>query len=647
MYGEVLKMKNWTYILAVVAAFTVGLPSIGWSVENPSIRNPAGVSTVPPSSLSDGLVTSPSPFDRTGNDAIMGNLRGSKSFRGGIPYRSGTSFWGGLASTEAVNLRQVGGALSPANTLLGPTPDTASLDSFMRNSAGWEDFGTYSGKYMTPQYYSRESTVSTTMPERSGVFKPIDSRVTGTVPDVYGSEVLRNQTLPGQDTSTSDIAMRSTPLTSEEIRRLASGEARVSSKNESFDAEQYRKQIEQVRLDLIKMRSKTTSAGQPTAPADTQKENLLKLLPQPGVTLTGREKESGEIRKLAAPYEEPGRLEDQAGKPTGLAQTEQDDVKVLSGSDMLDKGALDGLLWPNMQKESGAIPKTDRRGAGASMADLDKLAEQIADLRRKGSGISTAEPLQVGVGKTDTGEADVSGKYSVTELGGSGLTGRELPGVGTVADTTLKSYKDLVLKNAETPTDEVTPAKVDKIKSLSEEQVSARAKQILGEHRSHESLNQARYKKYMAEGQAYMKQGRYYQAVNAYEQASIFDSTQPDAPAGRSLALFCAGEYISSALFLARAIEMSEEYAQSKVDLAAAMGGKDKLETRITDAEEWLERSCAPELEFLLAYMYYHSGRLEPATRAIATAAKEMPNSKAVKALKEVIEAAPIPAKQK
>jgi len=645
-------MKNWTYMLALSAAFTAGLSSVSWSVENPgirnpAIRNPAGVSTVPPSSLENGLVTSPSPFDRSGNDAITGNLRGFKSFRGGIPYRSGTSFWGsGLASTEALNLRQAGGPLSPANTLLGPTPDTVSLDSFMRDSAGWEDFGTYSGKYTTPQYYySRENTMSTTMPERSGVFKPMDSRVTGTIPDVYGSEVLRNQTLPEQDTSTSDIVMRTTPLTTDEIRRLTSGEARVSSGNEPFDAEQYRKQIEQVRLDLIKMRSKTTSAGllpgsqpiggQPAAPADAQRDDLLRLLPQPGVTPTGREKEAGEIRKLAVPYEETERSDDQAGTSAGSAQTELDDVKLLSGSETLDKSPLDALLWPNKQ-ESGAIPKTGRKGTSASMADIDKLAEQIANLKRKGTSISTAEPLQVGVPRTGTGEADASG-----------ITGGEPIGVGALPDTTLKSYRDLVLKNAEGPTDEVTLSEVNKVKSLSAEDVSVKAKQILGEHKSHESLSQARYKKYMAEGQTCLKQGRYYQAVNAYEQASIFDSTQPDAPAGRSLALFCAGEYMSSALFLARAIEVSEEYAGSKVDLAAAMGGNDKLETRITDAEEWLERSCAPELEFLLAYMYYHSGRLEPATRAIATAAKEMPNSKAVKALKEAIDAAPKPAKQK
>jgi len=637
-------MKKWTYVLAVVAVFEVGLSSIGWSVQNPGIRNPAGISTVPPSSLSSGLVTSPSPFNRTGNDMMTGNLRGSKSFRGGIPYRSRTAFWGGLASTEAVNLRQVGGALSPANTLLGPTPDTASLDSFLRDSAGSEDFGTYSGKYMTPQYYSRKNTVPTTTPGRSGVFKPMDSRVAGTAPDVFGLEVLRKQTSPWQDNSS--IARRSKPLTSAEIRRLASGQARISPTNEPLAAEQYRKQIEQVRLDLIKMRSKA-GVAQPSTPSDAQEEDLLKLLPKPSVKRIERGKELNEIQKLATPFERPGRLQAQTEGPTESQETEQDDVKVLPGSGTLDQEALDKLLSQYMQKESGVMPKAEKKGVAASMADLEKLAEQIASLKRKGAGASTAESLGGGVEKINTGAALVPGKYPATELDGYRVPGREWPGTGALPDITLKSYKDLVLENAEEPTDEAPLSEANKIKSLSDQDISARAKRILGKHKSHESLNQARFEKYMTEAQAYMKQGRYYQAVNAYEQASVFDSKKPAASAGRSLALFGAGEYMSSALFLSRAIEMSEEFARSKVDLAAAMGDKDKLETRIIDAEECLERSCASELEFLLAYMYYHSGRLEPAARAIATAEKEMPNSKAVKILKEVIDAAPKPPKKK
>jgi len=638
-------MKKWTYILAVVAVLVVGLSSIGWAVQNPSIRNPAGISTVPPSSLSSGLVTSPSPFNRTGNDMMTGNLRGSKSFRGGIPYRSGTAFWGGLASTEAVNLRQVGGALSPANTLLGPSPDTASLDSFLRDSAGSEDFGTYSGKYRTPQYYSRKNTVPTTTPGRSGVFKPMDSRVAGTAPDIFGLEVLRKQTLPGQDTSTSNIGMRSTPLTSEEIRRLASGQARISPTNEPLAAEQYRKQIEQVRLDLINMRSKAAVA-QPSTPSDAQKEDLLKLLPKPGVKRTEQGKELDEIQKLATPFERPGRLQAQTEGPTESQETEQDDVRVLSGYKALDKEALDGLLSPNMQKEAGVMPNAEKKGAAANMADLEKLAEQIASLKRKDGGVSTAESLRVGIEGIDAGAADVPGKYPATELDGSRVPGIELPRTDTLPDTTPKSYKDLVLENAQEPAEEAMLSEADKVKSLSDQDISTRAKQILGEHKSHESLNQARFKKYMTEAQAYMKQGKYYQAVSAFEQASVFDSKKPAASAGRSLALFGAGEYMSSALFLSRAIEMSEEFARSKVDMGAAMGDKDKLETRIADAEEWLERSCAPELEFLLAYVYYHNGRLEPAKRSIETAEKEMPNSKAVQILKEVINAAPKPPKK-
>ena len=193
----------------------------------------------------------------------------------------------------------------------------------------------------------------------------------------------------------------------------------------------------------------------------------------------------------------------------------------------------------------------------------------------------------------------------------------------------------------------ITLVEVDKLKNLSDQEVAVRAKKIMGKHKTHESFMKARFEQHMAEAQNYLKQGKYYQASNAFAQATIYDSKKPAAMAGRGLALFGAGEYMSSALFLSRAIEMSDQYARSKVDLAATMGDMDKLETRIADAEEWLERSCAPELEFVLAYVYYHSGRLEPAKRAIESAQKEMPNSKAIKTLKEVIDAAPKPPKEK
>jgi tetratricopeptide (TPR) repeat protein len=144
-----------------------------------------------------------------------------------------------------------------------------------------------------------------------------------------------------------------------------------------------------------------------------------------------------------------------------------------------------------------------------------------------------------------------------------------------------------------------------------------------------------------------MKQGQYYQAISAYDQASIYNSKDPENMAGKSLALFGAGQYVSSALFLSRAIELSPNYLNKKVDLFAAMGDKNRFETRIAKAEDWAEKSGAHELEFLLAYVHYRNGKLELANKAITIAAKKMPESKAVKMLKEAIEAAPKSGKRK
>ena len=627
-------MKKWTYVLSVVAVLAFGMSNTGRCVQNPGIRNPADVATVPPSSLNEGLVTSPSPFSRTGNDAMTGNVRGARSFRGGLPYRSSTSFWGGSSSTmETANLVQVGGPLTRANTLLGPTPDAATLDSFLRNSAGWEDFGTYSGKYVAPQYYSRKNTVPTTTPGRSGVFNPTQSRVGTHAPDVFGLEALdaKKNALLEQQAPTSASAK---PLTPQEIALLTSGQTRVRPMNEPLAAEQYRKQMEQIRLELMNLKSQK-AVSQPDTAEDTEKQDLLDLLPQPGGKRTGQDAERAEIQNLATPYDRTKSLDAQAKLLSEMQKTAKEDTKGLE-SDQLSKEALKKLLSSYMQEEPGAIPKTEK-GATAIASNLEKLAEQIASLKSKDNAVSVAEPLQVGVKETGADSTVVPG----TGLDSSQLPGTELPSI------TPESYKQLLPDTTQEQGDKITLVEVDKLKNLSDQEVAVRAKKIMGKHKTHESFMKARFEQHMAEAQNYLKQGKYYQASNAFAQATIYDSKKPAAMAGRGLALFGAGEYMSSALFLSRAIEMSDQYARSKVDLAATMGDMDKLETRIADAEEWLERSCAPELEFVLAYVYYHSGRLEPAKRAIESAQKEMPNSKAIKTLKEVIDAAPKPPKEK
>ncbi len=168
---------------------------------------------------------------------------------------------------------------------------------------------------------------------------------------------------------------------------------------------------------------------------------------------------------------------------------------------------------------------------------------------------------------------------------------------------------------------------------------AAKAKAALGSFDTFASFSEDKFNQYMRAAEQYLKQGKYYRAADAYTLASIYKPDDPLAYAGKSHALFASGEYMSSALFLSRALRIFPEYAGFKIDLVAMVGDRDKLEGRVVDVEEWLRMSGAPELEFLLAYVYYRMDRLKKAKGAISAAYEKMPEAPAVLALKKAIEA--------
>jgi len=167
--------------------------------------------------------------------------------------------------------------------------------------------------------------------------------------------------------------------------------------------------------------------------------------------------------------------------------------------------------------------------------------------------------------------------------------------------------------------------------------VSAEARAILGEHKTFASYAQDKFNQYMREAEAYLKQGKHYLAADTYAIAAVYKPNDPLVFAGRGHALFAAGEYVSSALYLARAIEIFPEYARFRIDLDEMIGDTDKLESRIKDVEQWLEYSDAGELHFLLAYVYLQMGRLEKAQQSIAKAHEKLPDAPAVTTLMQAI----------
>lgn len=188
----------------------------------------------------------------------------------------------------------------------------------------------------------------------------------------------------------------------------------------------------------------------------------------------------------------------------------------------------------------------------------------------------------------------------------------------------------------------------------------ARAKRILGSHESFADFSKDKFNQYILAGESYLEHGRYYRAADAYTLALVYRPEDPLAYAGKGHALFAAGEYMSSALFVSRALEIfpgllfcrtgqSEvppEYARFKIDIEAMVGDRDKLENRIVDVEQLLSRkgrlpaeaSESGELEFLLGYVYCQIGRFERAKTAIEAAYEKMPEAPAVIALKQAID---------
>lgn len=164
------------------------------------------------------------------------------------------------------------------------------------------------------------------------------------------------------------------------------------------------------------------------------------------------------------------------------------------------------------------------------------------------------------------------------------------------------------------------------------------AEGILDTYKSFAAYHDDKFNRNMRMAEHYMEQGRFYRAADAYTLATVYKPDDPLGYAGKSIAMFATGEYMSSALFLARTLEIFPEYTKIRVNLVAMIGDKDMVENRIIEAREWADRSESGELEFLLSYVYYQMDRLEFARQTIESAAKKLPESQAIATMKKAID---------
>lgn len=470
----------------IVAAFC----GVGLSLENPSVGNPVGSGTVPPTAYQPGLVRSQNPVDTSGNLVVTGNVANGMQFRGVVPYNSPTSFY------------------APASSL---QHTSAALDSFLRDSAGSQNFGSSNGGLMP--YYSPTWTVTTTQPGGRGVVTTGGSGANS----FAGTNLTSAQTGYYQPGYNSQINKRPLSMSREDLEKLVETDVTKYPQGGEADSQSQDQFWRDMGVKIERKEEATTNATDATGPGQATDNSVGKLL---------------------------------GGNTQGLQRSK--------GKQRVDEG-LTG--WP------GEPPKTD----------------QVVDVyeQMKGRLGKTIElPQFQGVPATKQAEANES---AVSKPG-------------------------------------VTPA------------------EFMKAYKSFAALSEDRFNKHMREAEGFMRQGRFYRAADAYTLASIYKPNDPLGYAGKSVALFASGEYLSSSLFLARAIEIFPEYPKVKVDIVGMVGDKDTVENRILEARDWMDKSDSGELEFLLSYIYYQMDRLEFAKQSIEAAAKKMPDSPAVAAMKKAID---------
>lgn len=545
------------------------------SVDSWGIDNPVGGGTVPASSVGSGRVP--------------GGV-----YRGGL-VRSPNPIdrSGNLTVTGNVRGGRHFRGIVPYQSRYSFEADvpSSSLDSFLRYSAGSEDIGGGAGRYGAQPYYSGTRTVTAVSPADGTIFRPVSTRIDDRV-----SSKSTLPPLPKQEVSVrEDVVLpytnlRPLSMSPAELERVILEEIGAVSEGEKFADEQPQPRTEPLLQDLRTVSDKAAELKRGLLVED----ELLRL---------------------------PTRVE------SGQEEREESETKV-----------PEQLMGEEISSASGGQEEVYGVGLPQSGVPLDVQVDVYEQMKRQINNLQKVLKQPTDVEQTkEVKAADKAGRDDEEEILFMRAKAQK-----EISDTSIeeeKKQRPVSSQKKGSFLEELFERESeDKEVDLgSKDDVAAKAREILAEYKTFASFTEDKFNRHMWAAEEYLKRGRYYRAADAYTLASIYKPDDPLAYAGKSHALFAAGEYMSSALFLSRALEIFPEYAQFKIDLVAMVGDKDKLESRIVNVEEWLDESGAAELQFLLGYVYYQMGRQKEAERMIYTAFEKMPESPAVAALKKAI----------
>lgn len=124
------------------------------------------------------------------------------------------------------------------------------------------------------------------------------------------------------------------------------------------------------------------------------------------------------------------------------------------------------------------------------------------------------------------------------------------------------------------------------------------------------------FNQHMTRAERQLRSKRYYDAANLYETAGLVSPRNPLARVGMGVSLLGAGESLSAAYQIERAVRLFPPMIETRVDLSAMLDAKiieDQLgaiDSRLRDADTDSKRM----LTFLATFLYHNSDRKQQAT---------------------------------
>jgi hypothetical protein len=484
-----------------------------------------------------------------------------------------------------------------STTSFGAPLGSTSLDSFLRYSAGPNVQTSYPQNY-TP-YYSSTGTVTSTQPGYQGVFSPVSPRIAGSQGQVRS------------DPSLSTMTMFEAPEP-----QLSTGERNASDSLGVETSPRFLHLPTSTNFGVMQ-------DGVSISPGDLLAQRPLSPTGDP--LLTSQEYQ----QRLDLLRQNVERIQ------ADLSQFQQN--RDVDGSTTPPQSPLQPLP-PAPRQESMSRPDETLTENLQTLSPPEarlELYDSTAGHEMPGS-LPPAER-----GQTDSSSAGPD-QFETVEPG-------KLPAVQRIEEASRllpRSTKDQSpgaspaagrLRNPagnERPAQEIAEPNPAQTPSDASKQSPTEARRT---YETSGSATQKQFDEYLAAARSHMQRGRYDHAATSFTLAGVYISHDPRPHFGKSLALLASGEYAGSALSLARAIELDARYALRKVDLVETLGGPDLFVQRISKLEEDALAGNAPQLQLLLAYVYFQMRQDSEAGSAIEAVRKTMPSSIAAGLLEAAI----------